>query len=166
MSETIQVALITFSSGAIGAIAGVVGGYISAKCAAKAEMEKAVLSAFFEKRVAAYTQVYQTFPPVLSCSKGKRDTDAVIALACAINSASLVASRETADALTAFALALSNYDFDSSSKEEKTSFDKAKEKAFNCMERDMRTFDIPTIRPPHPWLRALRRWFGKGKAKQ
>ena len=57
MSETVQVALITFLSGLVGAIAGVVGSVIAARTSAKAQIEQTVVQEYFKQRVNAFDAV-------------------------------------------------------------------------------------------------------------
>lgn len=56
-SETIQVALITLASGAIGAAAGTFGVIWSSSRAAKAQMQKTAVEEFFKTRIEAYRKV-------------------------------------------------------------------------------------------------------------
>lgn len=161
MSETIQVALITFASGAIGAIAGVIGGYISSRCAAQADLKKAVFSSFVERRLSAYMEFLTAYADYLTLPCSDRSTEMTMSFGLVANKAKLVSSYATSEAITAFALFLPSYDLKNPTPKSKEKFDALKGKAFTLMEQDLHSFEIPNIRDSHSLLDRLRRKIGK-----
>lgn len=156
MPDTIIIALITFASGAVGAIAGVLGGYISARCAAQAELQKAVFSSFVERRLSAYSEFHTAYGDYVCTPCSERDVQKAQSFALAANKARLIASYETAQAIGALALFLPEYDLKTTDPKLKQKFDTLKEKAFSLMEQDLHSFEVPDIRNPHGLSHRLR----------
>lgn len=161
MSETIQVALITFASGAIGAIAGVIGGYISAKCAAQVELQKAVFSSFVERCLSAYTEFFTIYSDYLCTPCSERDIKITQSFGLAANRVRLVASYETSHAVADFARFLPEFDLQNTDPKLNEKFESLKDRAFSCMEQDLHSFEVPNIRDSHGLLDRLRRKIGK-----
>lgn len=63
MSDTVLVALITFLSGAVGAIAGAVGAYMAAKTAGEAQLRQIILDDYFKAKLDAFLKFTRRFKP-------------------------------------------------------------------------------------------------------
>lgn len=57
ISETVQIALVTFASGAVGAFFG----YLGARYSANAQIRKSAMNAYFSARLDAYTLYYNKY---------------------------------------------------------------------------------------------------------
>lgn len=93
LSETIQVALITLASAAIGAIAGIAGTIISSKYSSSTQMNQTVIQEYFKQRTEAYVSL------LTACDKMKHDPfsdENILFYTKAIQVAVLVASSSTA----------------------------------------------------------------------
>lgn len=131
MSDTIVVALITFASGAIGAVVGAVSSILMTKYNAQKEWA----SSFHKSRSDAYSHL-------LDCAVYyEKDFNSTIKLAelfSAINAAELVASDETRSAISAFKKCLMGKDFRSAT------FVDARSQMISSMQSDLLT--IPSLK--------------------
>lgn len=89
MTETIQAALITFASGAVGSVVGAVSAYLVAKRTAKGQLQQTIVRENYAARLAAFQSLLSSHATLLSSGRTPESTEAFIAAA---NQACLVAS--------------------------------------------------------------------------
>ncbi len=145
MSDTVQIAIITFLSGAVGAICGIIGSHLSSKTSAKAEIQKAVLNKYFNVRMNAYTKLISAFD---YWGNNIKDDVARSHLSKEITCAYLVASDKTKDALMHFqdaCYSLSEENKDSKEFKLSGNFVDARIQLFECMHHDLLHFSLPNI---------------------
>lgn len=107
MSETVQIALITFLSGFGGAILGLIGGIAAAKINANAQTKQTVVQEYFKRRADAFTRVFRADIAAIAYPK---DIQSVQELRAAIEEALVVASPDTTVRLLLFRDALLSHD--------------------------------------------------------
>ena len=147
MSETVVIALITFASGAFGALTGIIGGIVSANIAAKAQMKQTVIQEQFNVRVKAYQQVFSAHT---TFSANENDPKRLEAFLTAIQQACVISSAPTSAALILWQETISPKVPSSVRKAAMTD-------ALIAMQRDLDNFTEPKIRknkwpkkPPMP----------------
>jgi len=147
MSQTVQIALITFLSGIVGSIAGVMSTLIATKRSSEVEIQKTVIDRYFSARLEAYINVnrcYEIFNPF--------DRSTHKPLASAIYAGAVVSSNDTKEALYNFLAEINSY-ADNPSKckkvgysiEYENSFYEARDIALAFMQRDLSHFEVPRI---------------------
>ena len=99
MSETIQTALITFASGALGSVVGAISAYVVAKHAAKGQLRQIIVQENYAARLAAFQSLLEAHTSLIS---GNYAPDLIAAFISAANRASLVASPAAIVEITLF----------------------------------------------------------------
>lgn len=150
MSDTVQIAIITFLSGAVGAICGVIGAHISSKTSANAEMQKESLNLYLTARLNAYNKVCDE---ISNFAEAQFNIDVEIKLSSTIYKAILVASPETAKALHNYHdCFLADAQRARDAKQQNVSFSWSNEyqaslnKVFDAMQNDLLSFKSPEIK--------------------
>lgn len=92
LTESVQIALITLASGAIGAIVGVIGMIVSAKYNSSAQMRQTVVQEYFKQRTSTFSALLVACEHV---SMGPCSDENIAAYLEAKQLASLVASKQT-----------------------------------------------------------------------
>lgn len=145
MSDTVQIAIITFLSGAVGAICGVIGSHLSSKTSAKAEIQKAALDKYFNSRMNVYSNLMSAFE---SFNNNWKSEEFRVALYKEISCACLVASDKTHDALIKFQKSIPSFLKESEKSGEITltkEFVDARDFMFKCLHDDLIHFSLPDI---------------------
>ena len=89
MSETIQVALITFASGALGTIVGALSSFFATKHAAKGQLQQIIVRENYSSRLSAYQALLSAHDDLLDSNYSEESAKAFVTAA---NRACLVAS--------------------------------------------------------------------------
>lgn len=108
MSDTIIVALITFASGALGTVVGA----ISSALITKYNSQKEWRASFYASRSEAYQRLLDAS---VDYEKNNSNLEKLAALRSAANTAELLASQETRDAISSFRKRMEEKDFRSAS---------------------------------------------------
>ena len=142
MLDTVAIALITFASGAVGALAGIVGTWVSAR----KQVQQTVIQEYFRVRLELFTSVWDAY----SAFVNNRSDETRRRFIQAINSACLVASPNTAAHLRVFQTSVlfgNNAVLESS----------ATADAMLQMQCDLNCFTTPTIKRNKLTSRALQK---------
>lgn len=148
MSDTVLVALITFLSGAVGAIAGAVGAYMAAKTAGEAQLRQIILDDYFKAKLDAFSKIHEAFQAIgyqknrVEFFEAKRDFYQNIEIA------RLLSSKKTGESLLKFKEAvLKHIDVDGFEiKDDAQEFYKTRDEAFERMRKEMKTYRIPELK--------------------
>lgn len=127
MSDTVLVSLITFASGAIGSVCGIVGMYLATKSQCNAQARQLI----FEKRSLAFFDLFSTMKE-WGCDT--HSDSAITSLFDAATKAGLLASKETASHLDTLmdyveTYGCENYDY--------KKFESVKNSVFLSMKKDL-----------------------------
>lgn len=147
MSDTVLVALITFLSGAVGAVAGVVGAYISSRNTARVQMQQAVLDEYFRARLKAYEEVHVAME---IWAQAPKDEDKAAAIYRALNFARIVASEETAKAIVQMGNCVAMIKVEGKRPD---NYSIAMSTMFHEMQKDLTSFQMPVIEEKRSMLR-------------
>ncbi len=148
MSDTVLVALITFLSGAVGAIAGAVGAYTAAKTAGEAQLRQIILDDYFKAKLDAFSKIHESFQ-VLGYQKNRVEFFEATRDFCQnIEVARLLSSQKTGESLLKFKKAVlehidaGNFEIKGDAQE----FYTTRDEAFERMRKEMKTYRIPELK--------------------
>ena len=139
MNETIAIALITLSSGAIGAFSGAIGTIISVRAANKAALEQATIKEYFAARLNAYSKYYAAFAKF---ALTPRDRETEVLLYSALNEAILVASPKTTAVLAQIG---QDIEAIKTLKHEQDKIEENKAALLLAMQEDLRSYQVPKV---------------------